>query len=62
MSLKRMLGLEECALTDYEIMKYIEDAYARNNREVAFDLGQKRVTIRLNYPPKGKIGQWPESW
>lgn len=58
MSLKRMLGLDECALTDYEIMKYIEDAYSRNNREVAFDFGQKKVTIRLNYPAVERPGSW----
>jgi len=53
-----MLGLDECALTDYEIIKYIEDAYSRNNREVAFDLGQKKVTIRLNYPAVERPGSW----
>ena len=58
MSLKRMLGLDECALTDYEIIKYIEDAYSRNNREVAFDLGQKKETIRLNYPAVERPGSW----
>lgn len=48
MSIKHLLGLQACPMTDEEVMQAIENARRKQIEEVEFPLPKKKVRLRLN--------------
>ena len=47
MSLKKILGLENCSITDCEIMSRIKEAQRTNMDDLEFDAGEQHIKISL---------------
>ncbi len=59
MGLKQLLGLDTFPLHDREIMKQIQDAYRKQQVEVVFSSGKKRVVVRLRQcATDGLMNDW----
>ena len=57
MSLKTLLGLETCVLSDEEIMRQIEEAYRKKLDEVEFSSPKRKVVVRLCQVNPAGIGK-----
>jgi len=48
MSLKKILGIEGCTLTDVEITRKIQEAQMNHQDAVEFNVKGKKILVKLN--------------
>ncbi|MFH0701421.1 MAG: hypothetical protein V2A62_03210 [Candidatus Woesearchaeota archaeon] len=47
MSLKGLLGLDQCTLKEEEIMRQLQEAYRKGIEELTFTCGEKKVKLSI---------------